>query len=253
MTDLVLVEDEPPALEKLAAGVRAWDPECRIVATLGRVDETVQWLRRNTMPDLMLMDIQLADGPSLEVLRAVDVTCPVIVVTAYDEHVMEALALNCIDYLLKPVRQERLEQALDKYVRLRTHFRGDLGGLARDLGRPAAAIRDRVLARKGPDFVAVPVAEVAYFFAEYRLVFLRDRQGTQYLVDRTLERLEAELDAGRFFRLNRKYIAQVTAVRRFRPADKGRLAVVLSPEPAEPVTVSQERAGAFRKWMGSGG
>lgn len=252
MTDVVLVEDEPPAREKLAAGVRAWDPLCRIVAELGRVDETVRWLRDHPMPDLMLMDIQLADGPSLEVLRAVDVTCPVIVVTAYDEHVMEALALNCIDYLLKPVRQERLERALDKYVRLREHFRGDLGGLLRDLARPPA-VRDRVLARKGADFVAVPVGEIAYFFTEYKLVFLRDRQGTQYLVDRTLEKLEAELDPARFFRVNRKYLAQASAVRRFRPLEKGRLAVALSPEPAEPVVVSQERAAPFRKWMGSGG
>jgi DNA-binding LytR/AlgR family response regulator len=251
VTDLVLVEDEPPALEKLAAGVRAWDPECRIVATLSRVDETIRWLREHRAPDLLLMDIQLADGRSLDVLRAVEVTCPVVVVTAYDEFVLEALALNCIDYLLKPVRQERLAQALDKYVRLREHFRGDLAGLARDLEQPARAPRDRVLARKGPDFVAVPVAEVAYFFTEYKLVFLRDRQGTQFLVDRTLEKLEAELDAARFFRLNRKYLAQVSAVRRFRPAEKGRLAVVLAPEPAEPVLVSQERAGAFRKWMGS--
>jgi two-component system LytT family response regulator len=112
-------------------------------------------------------------------------------------------------------------------------------------------VRDRVLARKGPDFVAVPVAEVAYFFTEYKLVFLRDAQGTQYLVDRALEKLEAELDPGRFFRLNRKYLAQISAVRRFRPADKGRLSVVLAPEPAEPVVVSQEKAGAFRKWMGA--
>jgi DNA-binding LytR/AlgR family response regulator len=196
------------------------------------------------------MDIQLSDGRSLGILRAVEVACPVIVITAYDQHVLEALSLNCIDYLLKPVRQERLAQALDKYLRLRSHFAGDLAGLVRDVdGRGRG--RDRILARKGLDFVPVPVADVAYFFTEHKLVFLRDRKGTQYLVDKPLADLEAELDAARFFRLNRKYLARVDAVRRFRPGDKGRLVVALEPEPAEPVVVSQERAAAFRQWLGA--
>lgn len=215
---------------------------------LGSVAESLRFLRSQPSPDLILMDLQLADGLALEVLRALPLSCPVIVVTAYDEYVLEALALNCIDYLLKPIRQERLAQALDKYARLRRHFAGDLAGLLRDLTRPARP-RQRVLARKGPDFVALPAAELAYFFTEHKLVFARDRRGVQFLVDKPLADLEAELDPLRFYRLNRKYLAHVAAVRSFRPAEKGKLTVSLEPAPAEAVVVSQERAAGFRAWL----
>lgn len=252
--DLVLIEDEPLALERLALGVAEYDPAIRIVGRLASVAESLRWLREHRHPDLVLMDVQLSDGLSLEILRAAELRCPVVMITAYDEYVLEALAHNCIDYLLKPVRQERLAQALDKYLRLRAHFAGDLAGLMRDLGAPGSARpRSRILARKGLDLHSVPEEEVAYFFTEHKLVFLRDRKGVQYLVDRPLADLEAELPREAFFRVNRKYLARLDAVRRFRAADKGRLAVVLEPAPAEPVQVSQERAAAFRAWLGGGG
>jgi DNA-binding LytR/AlgR family response regulator len=249
--DLLLIEDEPLALERLRQGVRTYDPAIRIVATLGSVAESVDWLRRHHHPDLVLMDVQLSDGLSLEILRAVLLACPVVMVTAYDEYVLEALAHSCIDYLLKPVRQERLAQALDKYVRLRSHFAGDLPRLLRTLGgergpRPS----DRILVRKGLDFLSIPVEDVAFFFTEHKLVFLCDRQGTRYLVDRPLADLEKDLDPARFFRLNRRYLAQVDAIQSFRHGEKGRIEVTLAPAPREPVAVSQERAPAFRAWIG---
>ncbi len=247
--DVLLVEDEPPALARLEEGLRACAPEARVVGRLGSVRETVAWLRAHPGPDLVLMDLQLSDGLSLEVFRQVELQAPVIVVTAYDQHVLEALALNCIDYLLKPVRQERLAAAIGKYRQLERHFAGDLRGLLRDLDRPRGARRERLLARRGLDFVPVQADDVAWFSTEHKLVFLRHRAGAQYLVDQPLAELEAQLDPARFFRLNRKYLAHAAAICSFRPADKGRLAVTLEPAPAEPVLVSQERAAAFREWM----
>ena len=242
--DVLLVEDEPPALARLEEGLRACAPEARVVGRLGSVRETVIWLRAHPSPDLVLMDLQLSDGLSLEVFRQVELQAPVIVVTAYDQHVLEALALNCIDYLLKPVRQERLARALDKYLRLRGHF---AGGAAPPGGPPRP--RGRVLVRKGVEFASLPLASVAYFFTQNKLVFVRERSGGQHLVDRPLAELEAELDPAVFCRLNRKYLAHVEAIRRFRPQESGKLLVTLDPPPAEPVTVSQERAAAFREWM----
>jgi DNA-binding LytR/AlgR family response regulator len=249
--ELLLIEDEPLALERLEEGVRAYDPSVRVVATLGSVAESIDWLRRHRHPDLVLMDVQLSDGLSLEILRAVPLACPVVMVTAYDEYVLEALAHSCIDYLLKPVRQERLARALDKYVRLRSHFAGDLPRLLRALGGEAGPrSRDRILVRKGLDFLSIPLEEVAFFLTEHKLVFLCDRRGTRYLVDRPLAELESDLDPARFFRLNRRYLAHVDAIRSFRPGEKGRIEVTLAPAPREPVAVSQERAPAFRSWIG---
>jgi DNA-binding LytR/AlgR family response regulator len=247
--DLLLIEDEPPAMERLVAGVHAWDPAARVVGQLGSVADVLRFLDEHPLPVLMLMDLQLSDGLSLEVLRRAQVTCPVIVVTAYDEYVLEALALSCIDYLLKPIRPERLAQALDKYRTLQRHFAGDVAELLRLLGRERPAQRERVLARKGLDYVSLPLSEIAYFVSEHKLVFARHRSGARYLVEKPLAELEAQLDGARFQRLNRQYLAHVEAIRGFRPAEKGRLQIALEPAPAEPVLVSQERAGSFRDWL----
>jgi two-component system LytT family response regulator len=249
--DLVLIEDEPLALDRLAEGVRAYDPAMRVVAMLTSVAGSVDWFRSHRQPDLVLMDVQLSDGLSLDILRAVPLACPVVMVTAYDEYVLEALSHTCIDYLLKPVRQERLAQALDKYARLRGHFAGDLPALLRALGAAHQTPRRRVLVRKGGDFLSIPAEDVAFFFTEHKLVFLIDRTGTRFLVDRPLADLEAGLDPARFFRVNRKYLVSGDAIRRFRPAGKGKLVMALEPEPGEPVLVSQERAAAFRDWIKS--
>jgi DNA-binding LytR/AlgR family response regulator len=171
-------------------------------------------------------------------------------VTAYDEYVLRALEEGCIDYLLKPVRQERLARALDKYLRLRGHFAGDAAQATRALADGPARPRARVLDRKGVEFATLPLSSVAYFFTENKLVFVRERGGSQHLVDRPLAELESELDPAVFFRLSRKYLAHVEAIRRFRPQESGKLLVSLDPAPAEPVTVSQERAALFREWMG---
>jgi two-component system LytT family response regulator len=240
--DLLLIEDEPIAMERLADGVRRWDPQVRIVGRLGSIAATLEWLRAHRAPDLALVDVQLSDGLSLELLRAPELRCPVIMVTAYDEYVMHALEQSCIDYLLKPVKQERLARALDKYLRLRGHFAG--GAAATDRPRP----RSRVLVRKGAELVPLPLSAAAYFFTQDKLVFVRERGGSQHLVDRPLAELEAELDPEVFFRLNRRYLASVDSIRRFRAVD-GRLLVTLDPAPAEPVAVSEERAARFRDWI----
>ena len=246
--EVLLIEDEPLALERLVLGIHAYDPGIRVAGALTSVADSLRWLKEHKHPDLVLMDVQLSDGLSLEVLRGVSIRCPVVMVTAFDEYVLEALAHNCIDYLLKPVRQERLAQALDKYLRLRSHFSGDLPAMLRDLRDPAPS-RGRLLVRKGLDLVPLSLGDVAYFFTEHKLVFVRDRRGAQYLADRSLTDLEADLSPATFFRLNRKYLAHVEAIQRARPADKGKLAVVLEPAPAEAVVVSQERAAAFKAWL----
>ena len=256
--DVLLVEDEPPAAARLAAGVRAWSPAARVLATLPSVRETVAWLRTNPPPDLALMDVQLADGLSLEVFREVEVGFPVVFTTAHDRYVLEALAENAIDYLLKPILQPRLEQALDKYLRLRAHFvapssAAGLQGLLATLRQPPPRHRQRLLVQRGLDFVSLPVAEVAYLFASHGLVFARSRGGEQFLLDQPLAELEPALDPARFFRLNRQLIAQLDAVVRFRRHAKGRLEVTLTPPTREPVLVSQERAAAFREWVAGGG
>jgi len=246
---IVIVEDERPALAKLRAAIREAAPDAQIVAELSGVADTLQWLADHPAPDLMFLDIQLSDGLSFDILRRWPGGCPVIFATAYDEYLLEAFESNGIDYLLKPIRQERLAAAIDKYRRLRSHFADAQAALLASLAAGQTP-RRRVLVRKGLDFVPVKTEEIAYVFTHDKLVFLVTAAGIRFVLDRTLAELESQLDPARFFRANRAWLVHIDAVSRCRPWGKGKLLLNLRPAVDSEVVVSQERATAFRAWLG---
>lgn len=253
---IFILEDEPLGARHLEEAVRRWDPAAEIVGEADSVRRAAELLSAMREPDLLLMDLRLADGLSFRLFDLLPLRCPAIVTTAYDAHVIEALEHNAIDYLLKPISVERLGQALNKYLRLREHFAGRLAGMAAQLEAPPAARAprapgapiERLLARRGAAFVAVPLERVAWFTTEHKLTLLADRDGARLLVDTPLSEL-AERLAPRFFRLNRQYLAQADAIERFRSVGKGRLLVTLRPPAPDEVIVSQEAAAAFRAWI----
>jgi DNA-binding LytR/AlgR family response regulator len=245
---VVVVEDEPPARERLVAIIKSAAPDIEVAASLESVADTLEWLGRNGMPDLLFLDIQLSDGLSFDILRRGSVTCPVIFATAYDEYLLDAFETNGIDYLLKPIREEKMAAAIAKYRRLGEHFLGRPAVLPETLMRPR--VRDRLLVRKGIDLTPVRTNEIAYLYTADKLVFLVTTSGARYIVDRSLSELENELDGSIFFRANRAWIINITSVVRCRSYGKGRLLLVLKPPAAEDVVVSQERAGALREWLG---
>lgn len=248
---VVVLEDEPPAVAQIERALRRWDPAVQILGVADSVSGGVEILRRGPEPDLILADIRLSDGLVLTLFDRLPVRCPVIFTTAYDTYLMEAFERNAIDYLLKPVSAERLGRALEKYVRLSEHFGARLAALAATLSRPVeAAGPPRILARDGAAFVAVPIDRIAWFTTEHKLTLMIERDGRRRIVDDTLAQLETRLDPNAFFRLNRRYLAHVGAMTRFRSVGKGRIEVILSPEPREEILVSQENAAAFRRWAG---
>lgn len=247
---ILLIEDEQPAADKLATEIRRIDAQAEILGPLRSVKEIIEWLGEHSAPDLIVADIQLRDGTSLDAFRKRPVTCPVIFATAYDEYLLEVLEHNSIDYLLKPVHQEKLERALNKYVRLREHFVGNVGKALEEYFGKREEKRNRIAVRKGTEFISVPVEDIAFFHTEHKVVFLVDKNGSRHIVDRTLSDLEEELDRGMFFRANRKFIINIRALRKFKPLEKGKIRLELSPPPNEPVIVSQENASEFRIWAG---
>jgi DNA-binding LytR/AlgR family response regulator len=240
VTRVVILEDEPPARQRLEAALRLADASLEVVATFGSVaDAAAAW----PDCDVVFADIQLADGLSLDLFDRVAIRCPVIFCTAYDEYVTEALARNGIDYLLKPIRDAEVARALGKYRALEKHF-GERLARARHELRP----RRRLLGRRGDGFVSIAVDEVAYLMVEQKIVTAVTQTGERAVLDQPLAELEGALGED-FFRLNRQILARAAAVRGFRPYFKGRVLVQLAPPPGDDVVVAQENVARFRAWL----
>ncbi len=254
-----VAEDEPPARERLIGALARVAPELVVVGHADSVKGTQAWLASHAAPDVLLLDIQLADGLSLELFEDGLLSLPTIFTTAYDRFAIDAFRALAIDYLLKPVSEVALAQALAKVQRLRQSFGSDVTALLQQLGTqlgtqlgPATPRwRQRLVGRKGAQFHALPVELLAYVVSIDKLAFAVDQMGERYLLETPLAELETELDPAKFFRANRQLLVAATAVVRFAPTGKGRLKVELRPLLTGDVLVSQERAAAFKVWLGS--
>ncbi len=250
MLRTLIIEDEPLARERLAQLAAAATPPCMVAGAADSIAAAEAWLRRNPAPDLILADIQLGDGLSLDLFRATPPPCPIIFTTAHDAYLLAAFATHGIAYLLKPVRPAELDAALLKYREFGRHFAAGFATLAATLGSSAPANRRRrVLAQRGSSFQPIALTDAAYFFSEHKLTFLVTRIGERCLVNEPLATLAADLDPAQFFRVNRNYLAHVGAVKSFASVGKGRLAVQLQPRAPDEVLVSQENSAAFRAWI----
>ncbi|GAA4384654.1 LytTR family DNA-binding domain-containing protein [Hymenobacter koreensis] len=253
---VLLLEDEYPAAERLQRLLAQAAPEAQVVAHHDTVAATVAWLQTNPAPDLILADIHLADGLSLDVFDQLVVNSPVVFTTAYDAYALRAFKANSVDYLLKPVKLAELQAALQKLRQWRSptpaasevaqRLERLLDGLTELPGRPT---KTRFLVRHGEQLLPVLTTDVAWFQSRNETVTLVTHAGQRYLVEYTLEQLEQLLDPKHFFRLNRQFLAQLAAVQRLHPWFNGKLKLDLIPAPAEEVLVSREKAAAVKSWL----
>lgn len=248
---VIIIEDELLAQDNLEHLLAKVQPDIIVDARLGSVKETLAWLSSHEPPDLAFVDIQLSDDHSFEIFRKISPVFPVVFTTAYDKYMLESFEYNSIDYLLKPITEEKLRKTLDKVTRLSRHFsRQQLHRLIQpDTQGVTPTFAERVVVRKANHYIVVPVDEIAYFFSLHKVVFVRDIHGKQFIVDKNLSALESTLDAERFIRLNRKYIAAARAIKQYTPVH-GKLLVQLNPDAGEEVFVSKESAPEFRTWIG---
>ena len=246
---ILIVEDEIPALENLKLCIADADASLTITGTTRSVAETIVWLKNNSTPDLILMDIQLSDGLCFHIFNEYDVRCPVIFTTAFDKYMVEAFEYNCIDYLLKPIDREKLTNTLRKYKNLQNHFLNNHSSLL-EYFNASKKSKSRIVVKKGTEFLSIRLEDVAYFFTENKLVFLVDKQNKKYLCEtNSLLDIEEVLDTKRFFRVNRKYIVNADYITKFRSIDKSKISVEIVLPVAEEIIVSQENASVFKKWI----
>ena len=243
---VVIIEDELPARAKLEDMLKKLLPSIVILANLGSVKESLDWLNKNNPPDIAFVDIQLSDDHSFEIFRQHPLGFPVIFTTAYDKYLLESFEFNSIDYLLKPITEEKLKRSLEKIKNLEKHFQQ--GNIYKLISPQNTGTKNRIVGKKGTEFIALELNEAAYFFTEHKIVFVRDFSGRQLILDKTLMDIEAMVDKKKFFRINRKFIVQLKAIERFKP-DNGKIRIFLTPELKEEIHVSKETAPEFREWI----
>jgi two-component system, LytTR family, response regulator len=248
----IIVEDEKPAAEKLKKAIEKADQSIEILEVLNSVHSSVKWLQQNPMPDLMFMDIELSDGLSFKIFEQVNIHCPVIFCTAYDEYWQEAFEHNSIDYLLKPVKQEKLEAALHKYERLKQYFAVNFQQLQQwQQSGSSPGYKRRFLVKRGTDYISIKTEDIAYFYATHKLVCMVDNKNQKYILDLSLADIEKQLDPAHFYRVNRKYLAQLSAIKKIKVYPKSKLLLELEPAINEEIIISQENVAAFKEWMGN--
>jgi len=253
---ILLIEDEAPAARRLAGLIRDLEPQAQILDTIDSVQAAVKWLQTHQAPDLIFMDIQLADGLSFGIFDGVEVQAPVIFTTAYDEYALKAFKVNSVDYLLKPVEPEELASSLRKLQKLRDQFVSPLDpavlrSLVQSLQPGQPQFKSRFLVRFADKLVFIQADNIAYFIAEDKYVFVITRDSKKYPLDHTLDELDTLLDPSVFFRLNRKFIAHLASIQSIHTYFNGKLKLHLQPVEPEEVTVSRERAASFKKWLGA--
>lgn len=248
---VLIVEDEKPAAEKLAKALQQINGSVDVQAVLSSVRESVQWFQKNAFPDLVFMDIALSDGASFDLFQQVEIKCPVIFTTAYDEYWQEAFEHNGIDYLLKPVKEEKLTAALKKYENLKAHFSVNYKAVTQLALASANTIgfKKRFLVKKGNDYVSIKAENIAYFYAAHKLVCLVTTEGQKFLLDQSLSDIEMQTDPALFYRVNRKHLVNLNAIKRIRTLGKGKLVLDVEPATDEEISVSQESASQFKQWL----
>ncbi len=247
MMKALLIEDETAAARNLAAVLREVAPGVQIVATLESVAESIEWLRSNPQPDLLFMDIHLADGDSFRIFGAVEVTAPVIFTTAYDRYALEAFKVSSIDYLLKPINADDVWRALEKLRRLTSGERLDYGSRVRSL---AAQRQEEVfLVRVRDRIIPLQRDRIAYCYTSNEKVTACDFDGETYPLDKTLEALQALLPERDFFRANRQFIVARRAVKEIAVWFGSRLTLHLTVDTPERIVISKARVPEFKTWL----
>ncbi|MBD2716495.1 response regulator transcription factor [Microvirga sp. STR05] len=252
----LIIEDEPLAANRLAGLLKKQPQPVEIVGMAESVVEAETLLRAlQPAPDVLFLDIHLADGLSFELFERLEIRSPVIFTTAYDKYALRAFKVNSVDYLLKPIAPEELTAALAKLQRQREAAtpQFDAALLARVLqqAQPAKEYKSRFVVRVGEHLKAIPVEQIAYFASLEKVTLLHTREGRRFVVDYTLEQLEQMLDPTEFFRLNRAYLAHAEAIHDIIHYTNSRLQTVLKPAAPDndTVLVSREKVAAFKAWL----
>ncbi len=254
--NVLIVEDETLTARRLKNLLQAYDSSIEILDLLPSVAKTLQWFSdhaASSHPDLIFMDIHLEDDTAFRIIEKLKLTIPIIFTTAYDEYTLQAFKANSIDYLLKPLDEEELYAAVDKFKKLRFNPAqpSDLSHLLDLITKSqSASYKDRFMVTVGSKIRSVEISQIAYFFFEDKATFLTTKEGQHLSVDYSLDKLVSMLDPHLFFRVNRSFLVSMGAIRTIHTYSGGKLKLDLDPVPRQEVFVSGDRITDFKVWLG---
>jgi len=250
----IIIEDEHSAVLNLAHILTKFDPNIQILETIDSVSDAIDFLKNETQYDVIFMDIHLADGNSFEIFKEIEPVSPIIFTTAYDQYAIQAFKVNSIDYLLKPIREIELQNALNKLKKLHstsasTFSPEQVRGLLDLLSEKKKAYRQSFLVKKGDTLKPIATNEFAYFYIENGIVRGTTTEQTTYHLDGKLEDLENDLNPKDFFRVNRQYLVCRGAIQKLTIYFNGRLIVNVLPESKDQIIVSKATVPKLKAWL----
>lgn len=244
----VIIEDETAASLNLKSVLRKVLPDTEIAAMLESIAESIEYFRHNPMPDLVFMDIHLADGEAFRIFESVQITCPIIFTTAYDQYALEAFKVNSIDYLLKPIKESDITRAVDKLTRLSSSDKALYGQRISEMVRRheqqktfLISVRDKI--------VPLKIENIAYCYTCNERVSAYTTDGNIFPLDKSLDKLTRILPENDFFRANRQFIISRGAIKDIAIWFGSRLSLTLTPNAPEKIVISKDRVPEFKRWL----
>ena len=250
MIKVLIIEDEKPAAKRLEKLLLEISTNFEIIGHCDSIESSIAFFQTDNQPDLVLLDVQLGDGLSFEIFKSVEISCPVIFTTAYDEYAIKAFELNSIDYLMKPISREKLQKSVDKFNKL-SHQNSavDLKKLMLLLDADKNEYKQRFLVYVGEQIHTVQTSDIAYFYSIEKSSFLTTKGGKSYGIDLSLDKLEKMLSPKDFFRINRQFFISFGSIHKISMLSKSRIKLLLTPLATDETLVSTARTAEFRGWL----
>ncbi|MBL4605565.1 MAG: response regulator transcription factor [Flavobacteriaceae bacterium] len=249
--DVIIIEDEKPAARRLGRMLSVLGIEARVM--LHSVEESLNWFETNKHPDLIFLDIQLSDGLSFEIFEEIDVNSAIIFTTAYDEYALKAFKLNSIDYLLKPIDEDELKVAVDKYKNQQpkeSSLQVNIDDIRRLLINPIdRKYKKRFTIKIGQHIKIIHVDEIECFYSENKATYIHTTNNRNYLIDGSLEHWQDQLDPEQFSRVNRTYMVHINALKDIVAYTNSRLKLILHSYKETEIIVSRDRVKDFKNWI----
>ncbi|MFK5854751.1 MAG: LytTR family DNA-binding domain-containing protein [Bacteroidota bacterium] len=252
--NVLIVEDEPHAQIEMKRLFTNCSYNIHVIDCIDSVEDAINWINNNPEPDIMFFDIQLSDGLSFEIFNHINVKAPIIFTTAFDEYAIKAFKVNSIDYLLKPVKQNELDAALDKFHSLVISGKNNESGLKIEqiqklfeLNKPT--YKSRFITKIGDQIKHISINEIAYFMAEDNEVMLVTMNNKHFIIDYTLSQLDSLLNPETFFKANRSFILNISSIKKISKYFNSRMHIELEPKTSDAVLISRVRVPEFLNWI----